>query len=170
MNASGRKLTTAQVREIRETCGIGGVTQRMLAHRFGVSQTAIWYALRGRNWSCVDTVLEIREHSQAGTRPLCRASEAEIARLAGLGGATAPSSPVKSADQPGTAAPAGAGSCVATSGHAAGAAKDGRNVDMATTDATSDAEARVTRVVLCETEDSRPFRGLQQAKQEGLKW
>ena len=45
-----------------------------------------------------------------------------------------------------------------------GAAKDGRYVGLATTDSTSDAEARVSRVVLCETEDSRPSRGLQQAK------
>ena len=43
------KLNPAQIREIRNS----SLTQTVLARRYGVSQAAIWYVLKGRTWSDV---------------------------------------------------------------------------------------------------------------------
>lgn len=45
------KLTEAQVAEIRERWQQGLETQVSMAHRFGVSKSAIQWVLNGRNWA-----------------------------------------------------------------------------------------------------------------------
>jgi len=47
------KLTEATVREIRSTYAAGGVTQKELAERFGVSRESVWNILNGKTWSHV---------------------------------------------------------------------------------------------------------------------
>ena len=44
------KLTPAEVQSIRSSYRAGGVTQRMLAARYGVSPVTICAVLRGRTW------------------------------------------------------------------------------------------------------------------------
>lgn len=50
---SGSKLTDDQVREIRETYGRGGISQRKLASQYGVSQMVVSRITRGLIWSHV---------------------------------------------------------------------------------------------------------------------
>lgn len=45
------RFTEAQVASIRARYAAGGVTQRELAREFGVTQTAVFYVLKRRNWS-----------------------------------------------------------------------------------------------------------------------
>lgn len=45
------KLTALQVDEIRARYAAGGITQRALAREYGVTQTAVWFVLRRRNWA-----------------------------------------------------------------------------------------------------------------------
>lgn len=51
-NASNSKLTEGDIREIRRLNKLG-VSQGKLAKRYGVSQPAISYIVRGRNWASV---------------------------------------------------------------------------------------------------------------------
>jgi hypothetical protein len=46
------KLTALQVQEIRHRYSTTRVFQSELAREFGVSQAAIWYILKGKNWKC----------------------------------------------------------------------------------------------------------------------
>lgn len=45
------KICETQVHEIRSLHAAGGWSQNALAHRFGLSQTAVHYILIGRNWA-----------------------------------------------------------------------------------------------------------------------
>jgi len=47
---SNAKLTAESVAEIRSDYAAGNVSQRALAARYGVTQTAIYHVLRGRSW------------------------------------------------------------------------------------------------------------------------
>lgn len=58
--SNGRaKLTTAQVREIREMKGVLGA--RAIAKRFGVSRSAIQHIHQGKNWAEWPADLQVRE-------------------------------------------------------------------------------------------------------------
>lgn len=52
-NATWSKLTDAQVRAIRHEYALGGVSQRAIAARYGVSQMAISRAVRGETYGAV---------------------------------------------------------------------------------------------------------------------
>lgn len=44
------KLTDAQAKEIRVRYTLGGVTQRQLAHEYGIDQAAVWRITSGKGW------------------------------------------------------------------------------------------------------------------------
>ena len=51
-NASS-KLTESEVREIRRVYQAGGWSLKRLGERYGVSPSAVWLIMKGKNWSCV---------------------------------------------------------------------------------------------------------------------
>lgn len=53
-NAGGAKLTAEDVRAIRREYARGGVTQRALARRYGVSKGSIWYIVNYGTWKHLD--------------------------------------------------------------------------------------------------------------------
>ena len=55
---AGAKLSDAKVASIRARYKSGGVSQRMLAREFGVTQRTIWRVVNGKNW-CQKSGVEI---------------------------------------------------------------------------------------------------------------
>lgn len=69
---SNALLTDATVLDMREEYARGGISIDILANKFGVHRSTIWYALIGQNWAHVGGPCAERNRDRKKTSPLIR--------------------------------------------------------------------------------------------------